>query len=49
MKIVDQYLEVLKQYRDLNFKDIPKEEQKNIVLMVDEAILLSEIMDKESK
>ena len=46
--IVDQYLEVLKQYRGLNFKDIPKEEQKNIVLMVDEAILLAELMSKEN-
>lgn len=46
--IVDQYLEVLEQYRGENFRDIPKDNQKHLVLMVDEAILLSELMNKEN-
>ena len=40
--ILDQYLEALEQYRGVNFKGLPKEAQKDIVLMVDEAILLSD-------
>ena len=46
--IVDQYLEALEQYRNVSFKDIPKSDQKNIVLLVDEAIVLSELMSKEN-
>lgn len=46
--ILDQYLEALEQYRGVNFKGLPKEAQKDIVLMVDEAILLSELMSKEN-
>lgn len=46
--IVEQYLDVLDRYRDVSFKDIPKDDQRNIILLVDEAILLSELMSKEN-
>lgn len=45
--IVAQYVETLSQYRGMRYKDIPKDGQEHLVLMVDEAILLSEIMSKE--
>lgn len=45
--ILEQYLEALSQYRGMRFKDIPKDGQDHLVMMVDEAILLSEIMGKE--
>lgn len=45
--VVEQYVEGLSQYRGMRFKDIPKEGQEHLVLMVDEAIVLSEIMSKE--
>ena len=45
--IVDQYIEALAQYRGMRYKDIPRDGQEYLVLMVDEAILLSEIMSKE--
>lgn len=45
--IVDQYVETLAQYCGMRYKDIPKDGQEHLVLMVDEAILLSEIMSKE--
>lgn len=45
--IVAQYVEELSQYRGMRYKDIPKDGQEHLVLMVDEAILLSEIMGKE--
>ena len=44
---VDRYVEDLSQYRGMYFKDIPKEGQKHLVCMVDEAILLSETMSRE--
>lgn len=47
--VVDQYLEALEQYRGSNFKDISKDVQNDLVQMVNEAILLSELMSKESK
>ena len=46
---IDQCLEALEQYRGSNFKDIPKDTQNDLVQMVNEAILLSELMSKESK
>ena len=46
-RIVDQYIEALSQYRGMRFKDIPKDGQNHLVMMVDEAILLSEIISKE--
>lgn len=45
--IVDQYVAALSQYCGINYKDIPKNEQEYLVMMVDEAILLSEIMGKD--
>ena len=47
--VVIQYLDTLSQFAGMFYKDIPRDSQKYLVLMVDEAILLSEIMDKESK
>lgn len=47
--IVDQYLDTLSQYAGMFYKDIPSDSQKFLVLMINEAILLSEIMEKESK
>lgn len=47
--IVAQYIEGLVQYSGHLFKEIPREEQKFLVMMVDEAVLLSELMGKESK
>lgn len=47
--IVDQYLDTLSQYAGMLYKDIPSDSQKFLVLMINEAILLSEIMEKESK
>ena len=46
-RIVDQYIDALSQYRGMRFKDIPKDGQNHLVMMVDEAILLSEIISKE--
>lgn len=47
--VVDQYLDTLSQYAGMFYKDIPSDSQKHLVLMINEAILLSEIMEKESK
>lgn len=46
-RIIDQYVGALSQYRGTRYKDIPKDGQDHLVMMVDEAILLSEIMVKE--
>ena len=46
-RIVEQYVEALTQYRGMRYRDIPKDGQEYLVMMVDEAILLSEIMGKD--
>lgn len=45
--VVERYVEALSLYRGMRYRDIPKDGQKCLVLMVDEAILLSEIMSKD--
>ena len=40
-------VEALTQYRGMRYRDIPKDGQEYLVMMVDEAILLSEIMGKD--
>ena len=47
--IVNQYLDTLSQFAGMFYKDIPSDSQKFLVLMINEAILLSEIMERESK
>lgn len=47
--IVRQYVESLSEFAGMFYKDIPHDSQKYLVLMVDEAILLSELMSKDSK
>jgi len=45
--VVEQYLDALAQYSGIPYKALPKDVQKDLVLMVDEAILLSELMNNE--
>lgn len=46
-RIVEQYVEELSQYRGMRYRDVPKDGQEHLVIMVNEAILLSEIMSKD--
>ena len=46
---MNQYLDTLSQFAGMFYKDIPSDSQKFLVLMINEAILLSEIMERESK
>lgn len=47
--IVEQYLDALSQYSGINYEEIPEKDQEQLVMMLNEAILLSELMIKESK
>lgn len=47
--IVEQYLGALSQYSGINYEEIPGKDQEQLVMMLNEAILLSELMSKESK
>lgn len=46
-KIVEHYVETLSKYRGMNYRDISKDGQEQLIMMIDEAILLSEIIGKE--
>lgn len=46
--VIEQYLDALTQYSGTPYNTLPKDVQKDLVLMVDEAILLSELMNNEA-